>query len=183
MRYDDKWHIGHFKETGKYPQIHNNLFNFILNVMPLHARMLDIGCSTGLLAQRLHHTGYDCHGIDSDREAILASPYPAVTILTIEPPFDKFFAYVDLHKIDTLVARRIFPELFGHNLDAGKTFTRYCWVHGITKIFLEGRQAHKNPINPLASVDDEIQLLSSHYEVKNHYGNIAYLTAKEFMLA
>lgn len=186
MRYDSEELVKRYKESGQFPEIHNDIFNFILNIMPVNARMLDLGCSTGLLTIRLQRAGFACIGIDGDMQAITKSPaepirdfIPAPVIFKeVKQPYIQFFEWLDQYRCNTLVARRILPELFGHDLPLGKAFIMLLRHAGINRIFLEGRKAHQQPVNALATVDDEIELLSDCYELKQRAGNCAYLTAK-----
>ena len=80
------------------------------------------------------------------------------------------------HQIETVLARRCQPELFGQDLAAGHTFAQMLHRQQVQEILVEGRQASKAAVNPLASLAQEVELLGPYYQVRKFHRNVAYLT-------
>lgn len=174
------------REAGRqvFPAIHYDLFQLIVEEA-VGRRALDLCCSTGLLAQRLAEQAHMyAVGVDADRRALDRARQYGVTVplreIAIEPgTFDDLVELVLNHRIGVLVARRCMPELFGHDMDAGREFVRAMHRAGISEVFLQGRVETKGAVNRLRSIEHEVALWidDGHYRIAQLRGQCAYLGA------
>ena len=62
-----KWHDGSDQDYGKYHELYSKLLKKVLNRVDAKARVMDIGCGTGLLVSSLRANGYSSViGVDID---------------------------------------------------------------------------------------------------------------------
>jgi len=180
MRFNSEQHLVTWKTGKRFPAIHDDIFHAIL-AYSKGKSFLDLCCSTGLLAQRIkQHLVYDVIGVDADETAVsLASlsgiDVPLICLNILPETLKELAQIIKKFKIDTLVARRCFPELFGNDIEFGQVFIELLSQLGVQEIFIEGRITTKTAINALASLEDECQLVSKHYKVIKIHKNVAYL--------
>lgn len=180
MRFNSEQHLVTWQDKKRFPAIHDDIFHAILTYGKGKS-FLDLCCSTGLLAERIkQHLVYDVIGIDADEAAINLADLSGIKVplicLKIVPETAKELAkIIEKFKIDTVVARRCFPELFGNDIEFGEVFAEILSQVGVKEIFIEGRIATKTATNALATLEDECQLVSKYYKVIKIYKNVAYL--------
>lgn len=180
MRFNSKEHIQTYVDTGKFPAIHSPLVS--LAVEHLNGRRgLDLCCSHGLLGEQLHKRhGFYMVGVDADAKSVALAKDNSITMDIYQiklkaETFPVIFKLIQEKMLDVLIARRCFPELFGENLQLGKSFFAELSKSGVKEIALEGRVQTLKATNPLASLDGEIALAINYYSVKIRQGNTAIL--------
>lgn len=183
MRFDDEQYLKAWQQTKSYPKIHDNIFSICFNYC-LGERFCDLGCSTGLLTQRISETAGFCIGIEGSKTAIeLGKSYgiqPYIYNLRIEKStFEQVETILRENNITVIAARRIMPELFGHDLPLGIEFSRLCYEAGIKTIILQGRLDSKDAKNPLHNIDNEIKLFEFKYKLIHQIGQVAVLKSKK----
>jgi SAM-dependent methyltransferase len=180
MRFDSTEHLEVWRRTGRFPAIHDSIFSAIENFMR-GSRVLDLCCSTGLLAQRLAKLlKVTAVGVDADARALERAweagvDVPLVEMKINDETMSELASVIRAHRIDVLVARRAMPELFGDNLPLGHQFSAMLYDLNVREIFLEGRVATRNAVNPLASIDKEVELFGGHYVLARSIRSVAYL--------
>lgn len=184
LRFDSTEHLDAWKATGRFPAIHDDLFNLIATEAT-GTSFLDLCCSTGLLAQRLADKlpGVAACGVDADVDAVLAGAeagikVPVLTMKVELKSLDSLLQWIRDNRVTVLVARRCFPELFGHDHDLARAFSKGIHALGVTEVFLQGRVPVAGAKNSLASVLDEVQLLDHDYRLSFAHGQLAYLKAR-----
>jgi trans-aconitate methyltransferase len=183
MRFGSAEHLDAWRAYGAYPRIHDAIFRVIITEM-MGTRVLDLGCCYGLLAQRvLRQAGIKLAiGVDADAKAISAGAAAGIgaELLSLEvneASLPQLIAMVTRHKIDVLIARRVLPELFGGHPELGRRFATEMRGAGIREVFLEGRVATAKAVNPLSSIEAEVEMLSAGFREVQRVGAVSYLRA------
>lgn len=130
--YSDDKYVKEYLTNGKYPKIHDDIA-VLIRELPKDSVVLDVGCSTGLLTQRMVDMGMKCYGIDIDAVSISkANKYCKVMDIA---DIARVEQYIIDNNINTAVCRRVLPEI----MDAGVLFDfidmmsrhiEYCVVEG-----------------------------------------------------
>jgi len=149
--------------------------------------VLDLCCSTGLLgtqiAEKLGKTviGIESSLVSIDLAKAYGIPIPIQQMKLTRDTLEPFVTFCNLYSIQTIVARRCIPELFGEDYDFGLEFVAAMATIGVKEIFLEGRVKTANATNIFNSVEHEIDLFNTYdmYKVTKRLGNIGYLTLSE----
>ena len=142
---------------------------------------IDLCCSHGLLGQQLVERGnFQMVGVDGDKKAVkLAHEHKMLMdVFHLAVKKETMAVFIDLIKSQNctfLIARRCLPELFGNDMEFGIEFFHQMREIGITEVMLEGRVATKNAVNPLFSLNAEIDLISQDYTPWQQANNVAYL--------
>lgn len=161
--YVDAW-----KDGGKFPNIHNGIFNLITRgVKPEDGNILDLGSSTGLLSRRLADAGYTVYPMEASRVAINegteAGVYDdlEVTQFRLRPSrVDEFIDWLTDHQIKVVVARRVFPELDDSGIPPALMSESFITA-GVEHLFVEGRVPRANVKHRLHNLNAEIDALGS----------------------
>jgi hypothetical protein len=69
MRFDSQERIDLWRSTGKFPQIHDTLFNYVISRMNGDV-VLDLCGSTGLLSRRFISAGIPAVGVEGEQESV-----------------------------------------------------------------------------------------------------------------
>ncbi|WP_067565869.1 hypothetical protein [Nocardia acidivorans] len=187
-RFDSAEHLYDWQRTGRFPKIHDDIYNLIRSeVSPGDGAALDLGSSTGLLARRLKHARFVVHAVEADANSIVvgrgAGTYgPGVPVrhwmLTPGqmPEFGEFLAGAG---ITIVAARRVLPELDDAGVSPellGETLANA----GVRHLFLEGRAPRQDAKHRLRSVSDEVAGLQKYWKPTTFDGkHRVYLTLKE----
>lgn len=179
MAFDSEEYVKHWETTGEYPRIHRPLFEMVCANLPRGTGVLDLCCSTGLLASSLVDAGYPAVGLDGDTMALERGRHyrvhaPLLRLHMMPQNLPQFEAHLQYYNIKAIAARRCFPELFGHHPEFAREFMQSIARLGVTHVFLEGRKPSKTPANPLHILDRELELLSPEYEVRQRVGDCAW---------
>lgn len=181
MRFNAPEHLQFWKDTGRFPAIHDD----IMHLASSHMRgltALDLCCSTGLLGQRVAaHLGAEVVGVDGDTRALALGKEAGLDVRLVYQRIDPHDLQplenlLQQHQIETVLARRCLPELFGQALAAGRTFAQMLHRQQVQEILVEGRMVSPGAVNPLASLAQEVELLGPYYQVRKLHRNVAYLT-------
>lgn len=181
MRFNSPDYLTAWVQTGKFPEIHDDIFDAVVNYSS-GGVMLDLCCSTGLLTKRLQKFGAHVIGVDADSVAITAGlSFNIENLQQLKVTRETVSNLVNIvlnQRVRVLIARRCFPELFGEDLEFGREFAGLMASNGIEEIFIEGRVKTRNAINALATLDSEVSLFANHYTEKRRIKNVAILTLK-----
>lgn len=184
MRFDSLEHLAAWQATGRFPKIHDNIVAMAVTELA-GVRLLDLGCSYGLLGAQLLKRGaaITVTGIDVDEDVIRAAVGAGVPVgfcnLKVERgTFMNVHGIIQDYQITAVVARRIFPELFGADLEAGKEFANILHYAGIKEMVVEGRVISPNAVNQLQGIDQEVAMLSGSFQERKRVGAVSYLTAR-----
>lgn len=170
--YNDDKYVKQYLTNGKYPKIHDDIA-VLIRELPKDSVVLDVGCSTGLLTQRMVDMGLKCYGIDIDKVAISkANQYckmmDIANIATLEQ-------YVIDNNINVAVCRRVLPEIMDTGvlfdfIDVMSRHIEYCVVEGGIE---SAKSTHK-----LKNIDEEIKVLSKYYNLIKRYKRCAIMKIK-----
>jgi hypothetical protein len=185
VRFNSPEHLLAWRDTGRFPAIHDAIAN--MAVANMRGRVLmDLGCSYGLLGHRIaQEMGGEVTviGVEVDAKVIAAAEEACVgvrfhTFKVERASLQELRALAIHYRVDTIVARRILPELFGDDRPAGVTFASDMAASGVWEMFIEGRVATVNAVNPLRSIADEVDLVAGSYREVRRAGAVSYLVAR-----
>lgn len=172
MRYNDGDYIRRYKEFGEFPHIHDDIFAISRSL--IGQNVIDLGCCTGLLTLRLATRNNLVIGVEANAafldECISASNVKYRNIRVSADTLQDFAGLVDKYHIQTIYARRVLPELQetgGAELVAD--FIKLCYGHNVERFVIEGRKSNKNAVNPLSSVQKEVEAMRGFYAVEKSY--------------
>lgn len=178
-RFDSQRHLLSWSTFNRYPDIHAQLFALIVSRLKGEA-VLDLCCSTGLLAQHVQDLGVKAIGLDRDADAMERGARAGITIpmvhMDIKP--DNLLALIALikrYQVTAVIARRCLPELLGDTGIQGTALAGALHGAGVTELFLEGRVPVSSPLNQFHCLDLEVQAVKAFYRVVETYGRVAYL--------
>ncbi len=180
VRFNSAERLDLWQNTGRFPAIHNDMAH-AFSSFARGERALDLCCSFGLLAERIKRMyGAAVVGVDADESALEHGRSAGITVdlLHMAVSADTLPALADLiasRKVSVLLARRCLPELFGGNIALGREFAQLMRDSGIEEVLIEGRVKTKKPRNALASIEDEIELMSGPFSLERRYRNVAYM--------
>jgi hypothetical protein len=185
MRYDSEERLQLWKSTGRFPDIHDDIFACI-ETEAMGDSFLDLCCSIGLLGQRIISAGHKCIGVEMDEKTSGLGKSYGVTLpitnmkITVET-FDMLGALMLEHGVNVLVARRCFSEIFANERERKEAprFAQMLLDVGIKEVFLQGRQYTKNASHPLPSIHEEVAQLASHWKPQFIHGEVSYLLPKK----
>lgn len=155
IRFDSQERIDLWRSTGKFPQIHDTLFNYVISRMNGDV-VLDLCGSTGLLSRRFISAGIPAVGVEGEKESVEKGVWgddQPVKHMWITP--DTVWSIADWmkeHKVNTVVARRCISELIPVFPVLGEVFI----AGGAKEMFLEGRQRVAKPTHPCPDIEHEI---------------------------
>lgn len=182
MRFDSQERIDLWRSAGKFPQIHDTLFNYVISRMNGDV-VLDLCGSTGLLSRRFISAGIPAVGIEGEQESVEKGVWgddQPVKHMWITP--DSVWSIADWmkeHKVNTVVARRCISELVPVFSVLGEVFI----AGGAKEMFLEGRQRVAKPTHPCPDIEHEIMPFIGEWEgckptwrLVHRYKECAHLT-------
>lgn len=195
--------VDHYLAGRKFPVIHDDMAA-AMALVPVEERRgaLDLGACYGLLSIRARTMGWKkVVGVDIDQRSVdvfnqhLASLAPGVTmeqatINVLTPDFERWLDGMAKRGLDTILARRIFPELFvttfkaRKNADtymaAGRSFGQIARDVGFRRIILEGRiwkqYWNLKRGNPLFRTEREMVALGPRWKCEGRYKECAIMT-------
>jgi len=121
----------------RFPAIHDNMAAAALSYVR-GTRILDLGCSFGLLGARIAKDmgGVTAIGVEADAGVISAAEAAGVPMvfhnikITAET-LPQLETVIRCHGIDIIIARRIMPELFGSDPEMGRRFAAMAAAAGV----------------------------------------------------
>jgi hypothetical protein len=183
MRFSSVEHLETWKKTGAFPEIHAPICNFIAETAD-GSRFMDLCACFGLLGTRLAKllkvkvTGVEGN-LDFVNQATAAGiPIDLVTLRVTRDTLPRLVEIIETNGIKVIVARRAMPELWGEDLAGGSLFADQIRSAGVQEIYLEGRAKTSNAVNALASIDQEINLMSKSYKICQRRGSMARMVLR-----
>lgn len=188
MRFNDPSHLTRWRERGEFPAIHDAIFAMLRKHLDAGTAglpptgFLDLCCSIGLLGQRIREKvpGARVCGVEvlpaSVQQARAAGvAYPILQTTVAPATLPALVAWVHLHRVEVLIARRCLSELFATDQSWGPSFWSAMTGAGVRMAVLQGRAPCANPTNPLPSVREEIAALGPDARVVELSGQCAVL--------
>jgi len=188
VRFDAPEHVHLWQKTGQYPLIHDPIVDYVRGaVSPNDGPILDLCSSTGLLGARLYELGYTVCAVQEPNGALQfgykAGVYRGVPLLEARIDADSlpaFLHYVSEQDVETVVARRAFPELW--DALGGRTgfglLAAGLQAAGVERIVLEGRAPTRKATHPLATAAAEAAALVGHgWRLAGTAGHVRELAA------
>lgn len=179
MKYDAQEYVDAFNQEGKYPRIHDNIFDVCKQFIPLNENVMDLGACTGLLSMRLVQQGVarQVVGLEPNKNSLKrAVKHPDIDYYNFGvslTDMSKVCRVLQNYQVGAVVARRVFPEIVEHaGIEAVKEFGRVASKYGVDLIVLEGRVQTKRATNMLNSADVEVKALAAYYEQIAVHGNV-----------
>lgn len=178
-------YLDDFRKFGRFPAIHRDMADLVTGCTRAR-RFLDLACGTGLLgAQVVKRMGIEsfCLGVDSNVDYVSRGIGSGVPIQfhvahVKRSSLTDLHATLVMHRIDAVLARRCVPELWGHDLEGGRSFPAMLHVAGVKEVYLEGRGPAGRLSNALPTVEHEIELFRGHFTPLVKLGRCAYLRRK-----
>lgn len=181
MSFYDKEYVDNYYAKHEFPKIHDDIYS-------LHEKIkcnniLDLGCCTGLLACRLSEKYGNVVGVEPNlnylNNAIVNDKITYYNLEINHNTLPQFEQILQKHKIDTIYARRVFPEI----TDTGGTSLvrevgNVLYKNGVENIVMEGRIERKNSQNKLSNLNKEVEALSDNYKPVHKYKRCAVLQRK-----
>jgi SAM-dependent methyltransferase len=181
MRFNSPEHLDTWKRFKRYPAIHDNMAAAASSYLR-GTRILDLGCSYGLLGSRIaKELGYDTAiGVEADTAVIHAAEQVGVNMVfhnirISAETMSQLDAIIRAHGVNVILARRVMPELFGDDLQLGVRFAAMCASAGVKEMLVEGRVLSGRSTNALASIDAEVAMLAGCYREAKRVKAISYL--------
>lgn len=168
MRFDSIEHVIEFNKTGRYPKIHQPVFDILPDVAGMTA--IDLGSCFGLISRRLVDVG--C------KQVLSLEGNTSYLNKAIRHPQIKWLEYyitranlnrfrADLTGVNIVIARRVFPEISeSENVAFVEELSTVLAEKGVKYILIEGRKKTKHPVNKLFSAQQEAQCFQKDYRVQ-----------------
>lgn len=166
MRYNDEEYLRQFYEYGKYPKIHDEIFNLSKYVPAVS--VMDLGCCYGLLSHRLSSVYKTVIGIESEKKyldkSVAGDNIVYVNMKICDSTLGDIAKIIEQYRVTGIFARRVIPEIYetgGFELCSQLIQTFYRT--GIEYIAIEGRKSTRRAVNPLKSITEESNIFSEKY--------------------
>ncbi len=185
LRFDSPELLAAWQESGRWPAIHDAMAAMALEYLTGQV-LLDLGCAYGLLGARIvAETGLrSAIGVDANKATIAAARAASVPVtlyqlrVVDQTSLDDLEGIIRRHRVDVIIARRIFPEMFGHNPDLGRAFVDMIHGAGVRELLVQGRVDTADAVNPLRSIEREVYMLNQRFDCAALRPPVAYLTAR-----
>lgn len=183
MRFNDLKHVENYKNNGEYPKIHNDIYAMSKYVTAKN--VIDLGCCTGLLASRLREKHQKIIGIEpNDNYLMHAIKEEGIKYYKLKVEKETLSTIGELIRnegVTAVYARRVLPEI----LESGgselvRELVKVFFSNGVQFIVLEGRKATKRAVNPLKSIEREVEACSKYYDVIHTFNDCAVLRSKYY---
>lgn len=181
-RFDSADWLENWQKTGRFPHIHDAIFNaFSANVEP-GASVLDIGASTGISTARLQHLGYKATVAEANMESIeRGREYGTwgdadIWVNYITPAtIDGLEALLKDRAVEAILARRVISEVYDGMKGEPAEFARVVRESGVKIIVLEGRKISRNTVHPCGTADLEAAVFGEGWKVTERVGDVRVL--------
>lgn len=181
-RFDSPEWITEWKATGRFPHIHDAIYNLFAATVEPGTSVLDIGASTGIMTARLQHGGYTVTAVEANPESIATGrelgTWQAAPIWTnFITPATLLGLESLLHerKVTAIMARRVISEVFDSMGDQLADFARVIRESGVQVIVLEGRKISRNTVHPCGTADKEAAVFGPGWKVTERAGDVRVL--------
>lgn len=189
MRYNDPSHHATWKAGKGFPKIHDAIYQTLAKHLKAGTagpvtptRFCDLCCSIGLLGQRILEgaPGRYVVGVEGLAASVTAArgagiTYPILNQKITPATLPEFARWLQIHKVEVLVARRCLSELFAEDARWGPRFWSACVASGVRMAVIQGRAPCGNPTHPIPDVDKEIAVLGHGARVVEKVGQCAVL--------
>jgi hypothetical protein len=181
-RFDSFDWLNNWRDTGRFPYIHDAIFNaFAANVEP-GSRVLDIGASTGMSTARLQHLGYTVTVAEANPESIARGEQYGTWgdahlwrhYITPETVTD-FYKLLHDRDIEVILARRVISEVFDGMKGDPRAFAEAVRRSNVHTIVLEGRKVSKNTVHPCGTADLEAAVFGPGWRITERAGDVRVL--------
>lgn len=181
-RFDSHEWLENWQKTGRFPHIHDAIFNaFAANVDP-GTSVLDIGASTGISTARLQHLGYRATAVEANMESISRGreygTWQEAPIWTNFITPATILGLEDLLRergIEAILARRVISEVYDGMKGAPEEFARVVRESGVKIVVLEGRKISRNTVHPCGTADLEAAVFGEGWRVTERVGDVRVL--------
>jgi hypothetical protein len=118
MRFHDESYLKDWSENGRFPAIHDDIFQLFAQTHESES-VIDLCCCTGLLGQRVHEVlGVKVCGLEGNRRWIERGckwgiQYPIIELMVKAPTLPQLSDWLKKNDVTGLLARRCVSELFG----------------------------------------------------------------------
>ncbi len=181
-RFDSREWITDWKATGRFPHIHDAIYNvFASNVEP-GTSVLDIGASTGIMTARLQHGGYVATAAEANAESIATGrelgtwgQTPIWTNYITPATIEGFESLLAERAVTAIMARRVISEVFDGMKGEPAEFARAVRESGVQIIVLEGRKISRNTVHPCGTADLEAAVFGDGWRITERAGDVRVL--------
>lgn len=169
-RFSSDEHLTRYLETGVFPDIHRPMVEAVQWACPADARFIDLGACFGLLGAAVLtlRPGAFAIGVERSARAIedgqrAGVPMQCIRLDVRRETLPDLVALVRRFRVNTILARRVLPELWGEDIEGGRMFAQSMRGAGVRQVIIEGRKAVASARNNLASVELEAAIMRPHY--------------------
>lgn len=181
-RFDSHEWLENWQKTGRFPHIHDAIFNaFAANVDP-GTSVLDIGASTGISTARLQHLGYRATAVEANMESISRGreygtwqEAPIWTNFITPATIPGLEVLLQERGIEAILARRVISEVYDGMKGAPEEFARVVRESGVKIVVLEGRKISRNTVHPCGTADLEAAVFGEGWRVTERVGDVRVL--------
>lgn len=181
-RFDSPEWITEWKATGRFPHIHDAIYNAFAATVDPGTPVLDIGASTGIMTARLQHGGYTVTAAEAN-PASLATGRELGTwgdatlwehFITPATVTD-FFKLLQDRRIGAIMARRVISEVYDGMGGEPGAFAEAVRRSSVHTIVLEGRKISRNTVHPCGTADLEVAVFGPGWRVTERVGDVRVL--------
>lgn len=181
-RFDAPEYLQEWQDTGRYPAIHDAIFNMAAATLEPGTPVLDLGACTGLLTARLQRAGYTVTAAEGNAESYRAGraagtwgEAPVWTQYVTPATLDGFASLLAERRVEALIARRVLPEVYDGMAGDFPAFADVLRHSPVRTIILEGRKASRRTTHPLGSAEREVAALWGTWKVAEAAGDVVVL--------
>lgn len=186
MRFNDPGHLEAWKNEGRFPKIHDDIFALFSTTFEAES-VLDLCCSIGLIGQHIHEAyGIPVCRVDGDEKALALSESYGVALPTlhtkVEPAtLPAIVTFIRAAQVTGITARRCIAELFGHEAsdvveyEWGDAFSAAVQEAGVTEMWIEGHARTSVATHSIPTTEGEIAVLGDRWVVDERLREAAYL--------
>lgn len=181
-RFDSPEWITDWKATGRFPHIHDAIYNVFASTVEPGTPTLDIGASTGISTARLQAGGYPCTVVEANAESIATGREhgtwgdASIWVNYITPQtILGFESLLQERRIEAVFARRVISEVYDGMKGEPAEFARVVRESGVKVIILEGRKVSRNTVHPCGTADLEAAVFGPGWKVTERVGDVRVL--------